>query len=173
MHWLTRAPRHRDERGAAAVEFALVMPILLMILFGVITTGWAVSDYLSATNAVREGSRYGAATNVSTPGWATSVRDRVKSVYYNEGVQVSDDQICVRLIQAAGTTPAGAEYIGANCGPTPDTPTGMAPGSCAVMVWMRRPVAIKLMVFPDITGNIAATSVAYYGREVLPTCTAS
>jgi Flp pilus assembly pilin Flp len=170
MYRTLRALR-RDERGASAVEFALVMPLLLMILFGVITTGLTFSDHLSATNAVREGSRYGAAATVS-PAWATSVRDRVKAVYFNEGVTVADDQICVRLVKSDGTAPYS--WGGTNCGTAPDTTSlNMAAGSCAVLVWMQRPATIRLLVFPDLNLNIGAESVAYYGREVAPTCTAS
>lgn len=172
MAFLERMRRRREDRGASAVEFALVMPILLLLLFGLITTGLTFSDHLSATNAVREGSRYGAAADIAQAGWATSVRDRVKQVYFNAGVTVTDDQICVRLVQAGGVTPAGSEVIGANCGSAPSTPTGMAAGSCAVLVWMQRPARIELLVAPDLNLNIGAESVAYYGRELESTCTA-
>jgi Flp pilus assembly pilin Flp len=171
MNGLGLRGRRRDEGGAAAVEFALVMPLLIMLLFGLITTGLAFSDHLSATNAVREGARYGAAADISSGSWASSVRERVKQVYFNEGVTVTDDQICVRLVQAGGTT--HTEVTGADCGTAPVLPSNMAPGSCAVLVWMQRPANIRLIVFPDLDFNIGAESVAYYGRGVQPTCTAS
>jgi Flp pilus assembly pilin Flp len=163
--------RRRDEEGAVAVEFALVLPLLLL-LFGLITTGLAFSDHLSATNAVREGARYGAAADISSSEWASSVRDRVKQVYFNEGVTVTDDQICVRLVQAGVATPY-SQLTGANCGTAPGLPANMAPGSCAVLVWMQRPAKIRLLIFPDLDFNIGAESVAYYGRKVQPTCTAA
>ena len=160
----------RPEEGTAAIEFALVVPLLFTLLFGMITTGLAYSDHLSATNAVREGARYGAAADISNVGWPTSVRDRVKQVYFNAGVQVTDDQICVKLVQASGIT--SNQYTGSNCGTAPSNPTSMAAGSCAVVVWMQRPQSIKLLFIPDLNFNIGAESVAYYGRKMAP-CTAS
>ena len=164
------ARRSRNERGASAVEFALVVPLLLMLLFGLISTGLVFSDHLSATNAAREGARYGAAADISNANWATSVRDRVKDTYFNGAETVTDDQICVSLVQADGTT--AAAYTGANCGTAPATPAGMAAGSCAVLVWLERPQTIQLIAFPNLNLEIGGESVAYYSREVAPTCTA-
>jgi Flp pilus assembly protein TadG len=171
-----RAARRRDSTGAAALEFALVVPFLILVLVGMVTTAMTYSDHLSATNAVREGARYGAAADVSSSSWATSVRDRVKQVYFNSGVTVTDAQICVRLVQADGTT--GREAIGTDCGSAPSVPSSMATGSCAVLVWMQRPETIDLIIAPSLRFSIGAASVAYYGRAVtpgvgVPTCTAS
>jgi Flp pilus assembly protein TadG len=164
-----------SERGAAATEFALVAPFLILLVFGLITTGMTYSDHLAATNAVREGARYGAASDITSGSWATSVRSRVTQVYFNAGTTVTDDQICVRLVTASGST--YAEAIGANCGTAPSAPSDMASGSCAVLVWMKRPEAIRLVIFPDITFDIGAQSVAYYSRTTTdgppPTCTAT
>jgi len=166
-----RTARVRDSTGAAALEFALVVPFLILILVGMVTTAMTYSDHLSATNAVREGARYGAAADVSSSSWATSVRDRVKQVYFNAGVTVTDAQICVRLVKADGTT--AAEAIGSSCGTAPSVPASMATDSCAVLVWMQRPETIDLVIAPSLQFQIGAQSVAYYGRSVPPTCAAS
>lgn len=49
----------RDGRGAAAVEFAIVMPLLFLLMFGIIE--WSLLMYNKAmiTNASREGARAG------------------------------------------------------------------------------------------------------------------
>ena len=52
--------RARSDDGAVLVEFALVMPILVMLLLGMVTAGMAYNQKLAITNGVREGSRYGA-----------------------------------------------------------------------------------------------------------------
>lgn len=46
-----------SERGAAALEFALVLPILLMLVFGIITFGRAYHAKVQLAGGVREGAR--------------------------------------------------------------------------------------------------------------------
>lgn len=52
--------RGKGERGQAIVEFALVLPLLLILLFGVIDFGRALQTYITVNNASREGARLGA-----------------------------------------------------------------------------------------------------------------
>ncbi len=49
--------RWGSERGAAAVEFALILPILVLILFGVIEFGGVYNAQLMVTGAAREAAR--------------------------------------------------------------------------------------------------------------------
>lgn len=49
--------RWRSERGAAAVEFALVLPMLLAILLGIIEFGRAYNAQVSLTHSAREAAR--------------------------------------------------------------------------------------------------------------------
>lgn len=50
-------PRH-DERGAVAVEFALVFPILAMLIFGIISFGFLFAQDSALGNAARQVARY-------------------------------------------------------------------------------------------------------------------
>lgn len=53
--------RDRDrDRGAAAVEFALLLPVLLLVLFGLIDFGRALNAQITLTQAAREGARLAA-----------------------------------------------------------------------------------------------------------------
>lgn len=49
--------RHRRERGAAAVEFALIVPILILLVFGIAYFGLAWNAKVTLTHAAREGAR--------------------------------------------------------------------------------------------------------------------
>jgi Flp pilus assembly protein TadG len=66
-------PRKR-ESGQTMVEFALILPTLAVLLFGVIQFGIAFNNYLTVTDAVRAGARQGAVARVLPPG------ERVSSV---------------------------------------------------------------------------------------------
>lgn len=48
---------HRTERSQALIEFALVSPVLLLLLFGVIDIGRAIFYYDTVNHAAREGAR--------------------------------------------------------------------------------------------------------------------
>ena len=52
--------RHDSERGAALVELAMLMPVLLLILTGIAEFGLLFRTYEVTTNAAREGARLAA-----------------------------------------------------------------------------------------------------------------
>jgi Flp pilus assembly protein TadG len=54
---MTKLHRIRDERGQTATEFALVLPVLALLLFGVIQFGILFNNYVTLTDAVRAGAR--------------------------------------------------------------------------------------------------------------------
>jgi Flp pilus assembly protein TadG len=49
----------RSYRGTAIVEFAIILPLLLVLLFGIIEFGIILYDKAVITNASREGARAG------------------------------------------------------------------------------------------------------------------
>ena len=55
----------RDERGQTMTEFALVLPILALLLFGVIQFGILFNNYVTITDAVRAGARKAAVSRQS------------------------------------------------------------------------------------------------------------
>ncbi|MFD1213512.1 TadE/TadG family type IV pilus assembly protein [Arthrobacter sp. GCM10027362] len=57
-----KSKRLRSERGAAAVEFALVLPVLLILIIGIADFGRAFFTEISLAQAAREGARVMAVT---------------------------------------------------------------------------------------------------------------
>lgn len=52
-----RTPRHRRARGQSLVEFALVFPIIVLLIAGFVEIGRAVFAYNTIANAARQGAR--------------------------------------------------------------------------------------------------------------------
>jgi len=50
----------KKESGQSLVEFALVLPIFLLILFAIVDFGMAFHAWITVTNSAREGARVGA-----------------------------------------------------------------------------------------------------------------
>ncbi len=57
--------RLRCQKGVAAVEFAIILPVLMIIVFGIIEFGLLLYDKQVITNASREGARAGVVVGVS------------------------------------------------------------------------------------------------------------
>jgi len=55
-----RRSTDRRDRGAAAVEFALVLPVLLLVVCGIVDFGRAYNAQVALTQAAREGARLAA-----------------------------------------------------------------------------------------------------------------
>src|SRR4030042_4525974 len=74
----------RNEKGASAVEFALVLPIFVMVIFGIFQFGIAFNNWIAITHAAREGARLAAVEQYDEQ----RVRDSAPSVNI-ESISVS------------------------------------------------------------------------------------
>lgn len=98
----------RAVRGQSLVEFALIFPILFVLVLGIVDFGVGMRSYMSLTNAAREGARFGAVgnptgsypSNCTTPN-TTTVIGRVCMVL--EGLDETDLQsVTVTFPQGQG-----------------------------------------------------------------------
>lgn len=65
----SRRPRvRRDDAGQALVEFALVLPVLTMVLFAIIQFGLFFYTYIDLTSATRDGARVAAVSAKAADG---------------------------------------------------------------------------------------------------------
>lgn len=70
----TKTHPHPDsDRGVTAVEFAIILPLLLMLVFGIIEFGRAYQARLTVTHAAREGVRVLAVTEDKTAAEAAAL----------------------------------------------------------------------------------------------------
>jgi len=75
-HWPWWRRASRDQRGAVAVEAAIITPVLLLLVFGIVEFGLVLKDDLSVTSSVRAGSRMASAE----PRIATFAQDAANQV---------------------------------------------------------------------------------------------
>lgn len=94
---------HRNSRGAAAVEFAIVLPVLLLLVMGIIEFGLLMKDYLAVSHASREGARYAAVLPYDSS-FMSNVRARVKDA--SGGITLEDSDITVCYYKQPSGTPS-------------------------------------------------------------------
>lgn len=100
--------RHHDDRGAALVEFALLLPLLALLLFGTITGGLTLSRQNSVKNAAREGTRFGAINPMGDPVDLVTYLDQVivqveNAAHPDLKAGVDGKSICAAFIAESGT----------------------------------------------------------------------
>jgi hypothetical protein len=81
MGMFGRRQARRDERGAEAVEFALVTIVLFPLLFGIIQYGICFNDFLQSRQAVRQGAR--TAVVLLTPACSGNAANSVLAITCN------------------------------------------------------------------------------------------
>ena len=119
----------RDDRGQTAVEFALIAPIIVVLLVGIIQVGVAFHDYITLTDAARAGAR-------------KAVVDRFS------GESLSQLQQHVR--DAAGDLDQSKLQV------TVDMPAPLSSGS-SLTVTAQYPYSISLLGWVVASGNMSST----------------
>jgi Flp pilus assembly protein TadG len=92
-----------EERGAALVEFALVVPLLMAMMCMIIDYGLALHRLNNLTSAVREGARFAAVRQDITP---DSVKNLIRARVQAYWSSVGSDTLPISLISVAETTDA-------------------------------------------------------------------
>ena len=108
-----RKVRRREEAQSLA-EFALILPIFLILVFGIIDFGMGLRAYITVAQATREGARYGAVGNQAGTFTAGGAGDCSGSVETNivgkvcatmNGLDLGDVQDVSVSCPDTGTTP--------------------------------------------------------------------
>ena len=97
-----QTPREKDrQKGSVVVEFAIVLPILVIILLGIMEVGSIARDYQVLQNSAREGARFSAipANQIGTAQNPTAVlqtiQNRVVAYLQNENITVAPADVVV------------------------------------------------------------------------------
>jgi hypothetical protein len=185
------ADRLRADDGANAVEFALVLPILVILVFGIFTVGMAYNTKLVANHAARDAARFGATLpeedvdddNVMDQGWFEDVRDR--AVEAGEGYFGSlsggtftghaSAVICVAYSRD-GTNFRSYTWSGVS-GPTTGaecySDSLSAAGGERVQVVLEQDAAFNIVFLPARTLDLSSVAVARFEDRPEPVTPAS
>ena len=115
------ADRRRRERGTAALEFALVAPLLLLLIGGVANYGWAMWSAGALSNAVSQGAYYSFLNGTKVS--AASIESFVQSASGLSGVTATATTPAWDCV--SGTNPT---TLAAAAASTTACPDGTMPG---------------------------------------------
>jgi Flp pilus assembly protein TadG len=127
--------RLRQQRGAVAVEFALIMPVLLLILVGTLEFGRVWSQLQVFQGAAREGARCAAVKATSTCVIQTRIND-----------------------SAGAYKPATNATVTINGQPAANGCTNLTIGQDVKVSWVQ-PLTIDIPFWNDVTINSTVTGV--------------
>ncbi len=105
----------REPHAGPIVEFAIIVPVLLLLLLGIIDIAFGYFRMTSLVAAVREGAR--AAAVQSEPcldSWQDSTKRRVRQ-YFNPGVNKPSDTLTSAMITVSARNAADAVISAAGC----------------------------------------------------------
>jgi hypothetical protein len=97
----------RDERGGVLVELALVVPILLLVVFGAWTLLWLAHERSQVSGWTRDAARYASIAHdpfCDEPacGSGYPTEDEVRAYVLDRAGLPADDPIAVELVRAGG-----------------------------------------------------------------------
>jgi hypothetical protein len=150
----TRRRENTGETGAAAVEFALVLPLLFVLLFGIIEFGFGLFQLQAAQASVREAAR-GIALGVEN---CAEVADLVERATQNSGLGIDPAEIGLTL----RITPSPASDV---------TPPNPERGDSAVLTITYEPTLdFPLIPFPGEITRRSGTTLEDVGETMQRNC---
>lgn len=93
----------KQDKAQSLVEFALVLPMLILIIVGIFDLGWAIYANNTVSLAAREGVRKAIITSD-----ADAIRSQVRNTA--QGLQLTDGQITISFPGSNGCAGGSREY---------------------------------------------------------------
>jgi len=135
-------PRRRGQRhtqGQALVEFALVLPIALLILLGIIQFGFLFSSQIGVINAVRETARFGSTSPLSDV--ATASTNGANVCTYLENTAMTR----VPGYSIGNVVGSGATYVKYESYPDPHDPPDTYSIRMTVHIEYKHPLVVPIV----------------------------
>lgn len=138
---MRRRPLTNFQRAQALIEFALVSPVLLLLLFGIVDIGRAIFYYDTLNHAAREGARTAVRASTQLP-----TNNDVLNTVTNQMLGVPVSAPCPQGPLTSATPPEDSAYLyitepsppsTVETSPPPNAPGGEYPssasGSCSAV----------------------------------------
>jgi Flp pilus assembly protein TadG len=98
-----RLARLRSRRGQALAEAAIVLPLLLLLVFGIVELSNAWRTFQTVTNSAREGARVGVVPGSSVQ----SVHERIRATMESGSLEFVAANVTIECTDRNGATAAG------------------------------------------------------------------
>ena len=152
-----------DHRAASAAEFAMILPLALLMLFGVIDAGmygWQLNEYEKATQM---GVRYAIVTDVVSEGLADEGLTYVGETTCGGGGLVAGQTICADALGTIVCTSADCSCTG-NCPANADTLDATAFGNIVARMQRFQP----RIAAADVTVEYRGSGLGFAGDPNKP-----
>ena len=154
---MTRPPQFDRERsrGQTLVEFALILPVFLLMTLGVVDGARIFTSYISITNAAREGALY-AANGTNYLNWCSSTTTVACPTGYSAltNQKANPDNIAFRVQQeSSGLTQASIVLDQPTCANAGGTTIPCGPSAARVTIKVRYSMPLFVPVIGALLGS--------------------
>jgi Flp pilus assembly protein TadG len=135
IRWASRRSGDQRERGATLVEFALIVPILAMFVFGIIEFGVIYSNQINRRQGTRDAARMAVVGNFDSNASCTGTNTQKLVCMTRALTDATDTRVMIRL------------------------PNGASTSGNAVVVCAQRPVRPVTGIFPFLNNRVLTSKV--------------
>ncbi len=160
------AGNDEDQSGAAAVEFALVVPILFLLVFGIIEFGFIFNRWISVTHASREGARL-LAVNVPEDSLPAGCNPNAAPPPNGTCTTLGAETRAARGVPSITNAPVACEGGLPEAAETtqPDETIITSDGSREVQMTCSTPYTLRLLRMLPIKSNLVLTATTKMRKE--------
>jgi len=148
------ARRGADERGQALVEFALVLPVLLIVIIGILQFGVVYNHYIQLTNAADAGARLFSIER----GQSNPCTDVVSQVDAAAATLKSSNVVVTLSAVNSPTATSPSTYSSAAGGSCPWSSPGVLVSGNPVTLTATYPFSLSLFGLSIISSNLSVSA---------------
>ena len=143
-----------EKRGQTIVEFALILPIFILLLVGLFDVGRAVYAYNTVNNAARQAARL--AIVDQTP---QHIRERGASEAVSLGIEATDVDVEFRLVSTPNVANSCSAFVADG---TPDAGGASGITRCIAVVTVPYDYQAATPLIGNLIGNIQLTGESQF-----------